>query len=203
MNRRASGVHSRVLEPLGPTRASVGWLPPCGFSPFAPRRLYWRPVRGERGNGFRQSRILPLGGIRGFAVLLVFCVHQFGNAANYLGRSFNDPVREMDTSSLILLWLTNSNCGVYLLFVLSGFLIGRMMVAQTQTDLWHLHRAPVCADLSRVPAIIARRSAGYDLYHQARRVFVECAGTKPALPRRLVSDWRGTVIQFRNMVAVL
>ena len=81
---------------------------------------------------FNKSRILPLDGIRGFAVLLVFCVHQFGNAANYLGRTFNDPVREMDATSLILLWLTNSNYGVYLFFVLSGFLIGRMMIAPTR-----------------------------------------------------------------------
>ena len=33
---------------------------------------------------------------------------------------------------LILLWLTNSNYGVYLFFVLSGFLIGRMMIAPTR-----------------------------------------------------------------------
>ena len=75
------------------------------------------------------GRLLPLDGVRGYAVLLVFYVHQFGYAANYLGRDLNAPLGNMDNADRFLLWLVNSNYGVYLFFVLSGFLIGRMLIA--------------------------------------------------------------------------
>ena len=70
-----------------------------------------------------------LDGVRGFAVLLVFCVHAAGNAAAIaLGLDFGrlhfaaiDP-----PGARLLFWLHASHHGVFLFFVLSGFLIGRM-----------------------------------------------------------------------------
>jgi exopolysaccharide production protein ExoZ len=70
-----------------------------------------------------------LDGVRGFAVLLVFCVHAAGNAAAVaLGLDFDrmhfaaiDPI-----GARLLFWLHASHHGVFLFFVLSGFLIGRM-----------------------------------------------------------------------------
>ena len=70
-----------------------------------------------------------LDGVRGFAVLLVFCVHAAGNAAAIaLGLDFGqahftalDPL-----GTRVLFWLYASHHGVFLFFVLSGFLIGRM-----------------------------------------------------------------------------
>ena len=70
-----------------------------------------------------------LDGVRGFAVLLVFCVHAAGNAAAIaLGLDFGrmqfaaiDPL-----GARVLFWLHASHHGVFLFFVLSGFLIGRM-----------------------------------------------------------------------------
>jgi len=76
-----------------------------------------------------ELRYLPLDGLRGIAVLLVFCVHAAGNAAKVaLGINF-------ETASFLaldgageraLFWLFRSHHGVFLFFVLSGFLIGRM-----------------------------------------------------------------------------
>jgi peptidoglycan/LPS O-acetylase OafA/YrhL len=74
-------------------------------------------------------RYAPLDGLRGFAVLLVFCVHAAGNAASICWhvdlersslRALADPAQEL------LFWLWRSHHGVFLFFVLSGFLIGRM-----------------------------------------------------------------------------
>ncbi len=70
-----------------------------------------------------------LDGLRGFAVLLVFCVHAAGNAAAVtLGVDFAS-VRLATLESFpvgVLFWLHASHHGVFLFFVLSGFLIGRM-----------------------------------------------------------------------------
>jgi peptidoglycan/LPS O-acetylase OafA/YrhL len=60
-------------------------------------------------------------------VLLVFCVHAAGNAAAVLLDT--DVVRasaDAAWSEYLLYWLHRSHHGVYLFFVLSGFLIGRM-----------------------------------------------------------------------------
>ena len=70
-----------------------------------------------------------LDGVRGIAVLLVFCVHAAGNAAFVvLGADF-ERVRFAELPSVggrVLFWLYASHHGVFLFFVLSGFLIGRM-----------------------------------------------------------------------------
>ena len=60
-------------------------------------------------------------------MLLVFCVHAAGNAAAVLLDT--GVVRSSDTvtwSESVLYWLHRSHHGVYLFFVLSGYLIGRM-----------------------------------------------------------------------------
>ncbi|MCC6194906.1 MAG: acyltransferase [Burkholderiales bacterium] len=74
-------------------------------------------------------RYLALDGLRGFAVLLVFCVHAAGNlAAVKLGVDFERTgFSAMHTrGEQILFWLFRSHHGVFLFFVLSGFLISRM-----------------------------------------------------------------------------
>jgi peptidoglycan/LPS O-acetylase OafA/YrhL len=75
-------------------------------------------------------------GLRGYAVLLVFCVHQFGYAAQFVGRDLTAKTSGFDAVDLVLLWLINSNYGVYLFFALSGFLIGRMLLAAKPPTYW-------------------------------------------------------------------
>jgi peptidoglycan/LPS O-acetylase OafA/YrhL len=70
-----------------------------------------------------------LDGVRGFAVFLVFCVHAAGNAAHAaFGANFGEARLATLTGpgEIALYWLYCSHHGVYLFFVLSGFLIGRM-----------------------------------------------------------------------------
>jgi len=70
-----------------------------------------------------------LDGVRGFAVLLVFCVHAAGNAAAIaLGLDFGRMhfAAIEPAGARLLFWLHASHHGVFLFFVLSGFLIGRM-----------------------------------------------------------------------------
>jgi peptidoglycan/LPS O-acetylase OafA/YrhL len=74
-------------------------------------------------------RYAALDGLRGFAVMLVFCVHAAGNAAAVSWHLDLDRVHLGDLSripDLLLFWLWRSHHGVFLFFVLSGFLIGRM-----------------------------------------------------------------------------
>ncbi len=81
------------------------------------------PLPGAAG------RYDALDGIRGFAVLLVFCVHAAGNVAgavvgvNLATAHFTSLATAADR---LLFWLYASHHGVFLFFVLSGFLIGRM-----------------------------------------------------------------------------
>jgi len=75
------------------------------------------------------GRFAPLDGLRGFAVLLVFCVHAAGNAAAVAWHLDLEPLHVGDlvaVGDLLLFWLWRSHHGVFLFFVLSGFLIGRM-----------------------------------------------------------------------------
>jgi peptidoglycan/LPS O-acetylase OafA/YrhL len=76
-----------------------------------------------------------LDGLRGFAVLLVFCVHAAGNAAAVvagldLGLASFDALATWPLR--VLFWLQRSRHGVFLFFVLSGYLIGRMWWPQLQ-----------------------------------------------------------------------
>jgi len=75
------------------------------------------------------KHVQSLDGWRGFAVLLVFCVHAAGNGARIaFNLEFDDvALAAMTTwSERVLFWLHRSHHGVYLFFVLSGYLIGRM-----------------------------------------------------------------------------
>ncbi len=70
-----------------------------------------------------------LDGLRGFAVLLVFCVHAAGNAAAVvtgLDLGHASFMSLATWSQRALFWLQRSHHGVFLFFVLSGYLIGRM-----------------------------------------------------------------------------
>ena len=76
-----------------------------------------------------EYRYAPLDGLRGVAVLLVFCVHAAGNAAAVGFHLDLERVRLGDLHEpvhLLLFWLWRSHHGVFLFYVLSGFLIGRM-----------------------------------------------------------------------------
>ncbi len=81
------------------------------------------PPAGARG------RFDALDGLRGFAVLLVFCVHAAGNVAGTVA-GFDMANAHFATATSaghrLLFWLYASHHGVFLFFVLSGFLIGRM-----------------------------------------------------------------------------
>lgn len=79
--------------------------------------------------GPASSRSLAMEGLRGFAVLLVFCVHCFGLL---LARRVNADIEALSINSLhgwnaVLKWLFMSHHGVYLFFILSGFLICRLL----------------------------------------------------------------------------
>lgn len=74
-------------------------------------------------------RFAALDGLRGFAVLLVFCVHAAGNlAAVALGRDLGatNYFTLAGTTEQVLFWLFRSHHGVFIFFLLSGYLIGRM-----------------------------------------------------------------------------
>ena len=86
------------------------------------RRLY--EIRNDDG-----SPLLALEGLRGFSVLLVFCVHVFGwlLAARTGGSPDASSLRDFNGLNLLLAWLFLSHHGVHVFFVLSGFLIGRLL----------------------------------------------------------------------------
>ena len=70
-----------------------------------------------------------LDGVRGFAVLLIFLVHASGIAAFiFLGIHFDETnFAALSTpGEKLLYWLYSSHHGVFLFFVLSGFLIGTL-----------------------------------------------------------------------------
>ena len=83
------------------------------------------------------AHVAALDGLRGVAVLLVFCVHAAGNAAAVVaGLDLgNESFRSLATwPQQVLFWLQRSHHGVFLFFVLSGYLIGRMWWPQPQAS---------------------------------------------------------------------
>lgn len=76
------------------------------------------------------SRIAPMEGLRGYAVFLIFCVHLGGNSLAYFRGLRASGVDMLGAPSLVdsvLSYLTKSHYGVDLFFLLSGFLIFRIL----------------------------------------------------------------------------
>ena len=77
------------------------------------------------------ARIPAMEGLRAYALGLTFCVHYFGAWLLYL-RNVNGaaytPADLPRTTDRILVWLQFSQYGVYLFFILSGFLICRLVI---------------------------------------------------------------------------
>lgn len=77
------------------------------------------------------ARIPAMEGLRAYAVGLTFCVHYFGAWLLYL-RNLNGaaytPADVPRMTDRILIWLQFSQYGVYLFFILSGFLICRLVM---------------------------------------------------------------------------
>jgi len=84
-----------------------------------------------------KQRLLPMEGIRGFAVLLVFFVH-FAGAVAVGGLKIDvEHIAFQDAPGVwrkLITWLHFSHHGVHLFFLLSGFLICRMVIARDQFD---------------------------------------------------------------------
>ena len=122
-----------------------------------------------------------LDGLRGVAVLLVFCVHAAGNsAAVVLGVNFEQTRFALlpTVGERVLFWLYASHHGVFLFFVLSGFLIGRMwwprLVMRYTTFAWR-------RTLRIYPAFL--------LAFAGSLVFAHASGTwQPPDVRRLIAN---------------
>lgn len=89
------------------------------------------PLRpdGPSPTSLQPRHVDALDGLRGFAVGLVFCVHAAGNAAAVVTGLDLGNVSFLSLATWpqrILFWLQRSHHGVFLFFVLSGYLIGRM-----------------------------------------------------------------------------
>lgn len=72
-----------------------------------------------------KDRLLPLDGLRGYAVLAVFFVHYIPPLADWLWVPMVGPFHGSALAT-VFAFLASANYGVYIFFVLSGFLIGRI-----------------------------------------------------------------------------
>lgn len=78
----------------------------------------------------KEIRFETLDGIRGYFVLLIFFVHFVPNSAGYIGHTFSSkPFYQAGGIEVFCKWLQNSNYGVQGFFILSAFLIGRMILS--------------------------------------------------------------------------
>ena len=130
--RHASG-RTSAREDAGETAAKAAAKPvakPAARKPAAKKPPARKPARRHaQAHLTAPSRYAALDGLRGFAVLLVFCVHAAGNTAAVVLRrrlrAHATSRRSRAIGERLLFWLFRSHHGVFLFFVLVADFLNR------------------------------------------------------------------------------
>ena len=182
---------SRRPARQGPKRFAQGGASPMTATDTAPR--------DSTGHHYA-----ALDGLRGVAVLLVFCVHAAGNAAAVALDVDFERMRFASLATMgerLLFWLYASHHGVFLFFVLSGFLIGRMWwprpVMRYTTFAWR-------RTLRIYPAfLLAFAGSLVFAYTSGTWQPPKCGGSWPTCCSSTARRGRRSGVQHHHVVAVL